>query len=166
MISTSSSGRKWFIKFQYGCIKNDASLKIFLRLFDTADPSQQNEKSLATNLHCIAVFIIINSNDSSSKLWVSRKMRLFQFRAQLTRPNKLKHYCFLMNPMGSRDLVDTISSDINSPLIHLSSPFGGESKFFQKSWFKKKVWFWGQYIKSTEILRWLRIFDKKNSDKC
>ena len=45
-----------------------------------------------------------------------------------------------MNPMGSRDLVDTISSDINSPLIRLSSPFGGESKFFRNFGPKKRLW--------------------------
>ena len=111
----------------------------FKAFWGCADPSQQNEKSLATNLHCIAVFIIINSNDSSSKLWVSRKTRLFQFRAQSMRPNKIKHYCFPTNPMVSRDLVDTISSDINSPLIRLSSPFGGESKFFRNLGPKKSL---------------------------
>ena len=57
------------------------------------------------------------------------------------RPNKIKHYCFPTNPMVSRDLVDTISSDINSPLIRLSSPFGANLNFFRNLGSKKKFGF-------------------------
>ena len=65
-------------------------------------------------------------NDASFKTFQDFS-RLFEFRVQLTRPNKIKKKYFPMNPMGSRDPSEPISSVRNSYSIqkwrHISTQF-------------------------------------------